>query len=108
MLKSREDRTSLPIMPSKPTMNSDRQKSSKPIGQYAQKSALKKLRRSGSIKLDLSLLIERKPKKILYESLKCESSIGGASVEVENTSSSETEGSKKSQDEMDIHRGFYV
>ena len=93
---------------SKSTVSSrDRQKSFKTIVQDAQKSAPKKLRRDGCMKLDLSLRIERKPKK-RYESLKCESGISGASSEVEKTSSSETEGSKKSQEEMDIHRGFYV
>lgn len=110
-----------PIMPFKSSAttvtSSDRQKSSKSITQDAQKSVAtspKKLRRNNSMKLDLPIRMQKMksagfvvgPVKKRYESLKCESGISGSALE--KTSSSETQESKKSQDEMDIYRGFYA
>ena len=93
-------------MPSFKSSATNRQKSSKLTAQDSQKSVAtspKKLRRDTSMKRFVV-----SPIKKTYESLKCESGLNGASSELEKTSSSETEESKKSQDEIDIHRGFYV
>lgn len=86
----------------------NRQKSSKLTAEAedSQKSVAtspKKLRRDNSMKRFVVGPIKKR-----YDSLKCESGISGASSTLDKSSSSETEESKKSQDEVDIHRGFFV
>lgn len=84
----------------------NRQKSSKVKAEDSEKSvntSPKKLRRNNSMKR-----FSISPIKKRYDSLKCESGMSGAPSTLDKSSSSETEGSKKSQDEVDIHRGFYV
>ncbi len=116
---SREENSVVPIMPS--STASTLQRSIKSIARDAQKcveSSPKKLRSlwsDGSMKRDLSTKIKKikstdrfvvDPVKVkMYDSLKSESV---ASSALEKNPSTETEDSKKSAGEMDIHHGFYT